>query len=85
MTNLFLVNAEVATCLVGTYVVDSTTGLPTVVGAQYEKCSGENIYGCFQRAEGNNRVFGCASESDCSQVECCTTADSCNDPSIYGK
>jgi hypothetical protein len=78
-----LVNAEVATCHVGQYVVDSTTGLPTIVGAQYERCSGENNYGCFQRAEGDYIIFGCASELVCKNVDCCCN-DSCNDPKIYG-
>jgi len=82
MTNLFLVNAEVATCLEGTYVVDQANGDIIDSVKQYEKCSGENIYGCFQRAEGDYRVFGCASELVCKNVGCCFN-DSCNDPKIW--
>ena len=82
MTNLFLVNAGVATCLVGTYVVDPTTDELNVDEANYQECSEEQSAGCFQIVEGDNLVFGCGSESVCSRLGC-FDKDSCNAPSIH--
>jgi hypothetical protein len=84
MTNLFLANAEIASCFDGTIEVDPSSGdvLNNVTG--YTVCPVEKRHGCYQRVEGNTNVFGCASEIECSQLQCCVM-DSCNDPKLYVK
>ena len=84
--NLFAANAEVTSCFQGVLVVNPLTAALKDMGSMEANCTAPKTFGCFQRVEGNNTVFGCEDKQSCSDLQafklggCCVIEDNCNNP-----
>jgi hypothetical protein len=79
-------SAKVTSCFQGILVVNPATGALKDMGSMEANCTAPKTFGCFQRVEGNNTVYGCEDEESCSALktfrfgDCCLTEDNCNNP-----